>query len=96
MWTQRPIGTTRATPSIRRSDTTLLRKEAEAALLHAMPPRPRIAPSEFRHRQPDSTPINGVIGFAQILADSPLSLEQRTGRDYRPADRLWKNSSPTF
>jgi PAS domain S-box-containing protein len=83
MWTQRAITDDR--------DETLeyqgvghdvtLRKEAEAALLHAKEAAEAAdrAKSEFLAivSHEIRTPINGVIGFAQILADSPLSPEQR-------------------
>jgi PAS domain S-box-containing protein len=83
MWTQRPIKDD--------SDNTLefqavghditLRKEAEAALLHAKDAAEAAdrAKTEFLAvvSHEIRTPINGVIGFAQILADSPLSPEQR-------------------
>ena len=83
MWTQRAIKDDR--------DETLeyqgvghdvtLRKEAEAALFHAKEAAEAAdrAKSEFLAivSHEIRTPINGVIGFAQILADSPLSPEQR-------------------
>jgi signal transduction histidine kinase len=83
MWTQRPIKDD--------ADNLLefqavghditLRKEAEAALLHAKEAAEAAdrAKSEFLAivSHEIRTPINGVIGFAQILADSPLSPEQR-------------------
>jgi PAS domain S-box-containing protein len=83
MWTQRPIKDD--------SENTLeyqavghditLRKDAEAALLHAKEAAEAAdrAKTEFLAvvSHEIRTPINGVIGFAQILADSPLSPEQR-------------------
>ncbi len=83
MWTQRPIrddaGTTLEFQAVGHDIT--LRKEAEAALLHAKEAAEAAdrAKREFRAivSHEIRTPINGVIGFAQILADSPLSPEQR-------------------
>jgi PAS domain S-box-containing protein len=83
MWTQRPIrddaGTTLEFQAVGHDIT--LRKEAEAALLHAKEAAEAAdrAKSEFLAivSHEIRTPINGVIGFAQILADSPLSPEQR-------------------
>jgi PAS domain S-box-containing protein len=58
-----------------------LRKEAEAALVHAKEAAEAAdrAKSEFLAivSHEIRTPINGVIGFAEILAGSPLSPEQR-------------------
>lgn len=83
MWTQRPIrddaGNTLEYQAVGHDIT--LRKEAEAALLHAKEAAEAAdrAKSEFLAivSHEIRTPINGVIGFAQILADSPLSPEQR-------------------
>lgn len=58
-----------------------LRKEAEAALLHAKETAEAAdrAKGEFLAivSHEIRTPINGVVGFAEILSDSPLTLEQR-------------------
>jgi PAS domain S-box-containing protein len=83
MWTQRPIkddaGNSLEYQAVGHDIT--LRKEAEAALLHAKEAAEAAdrAKSEFLAivSHEIRTPINGVIGFAQILADSPLSPEQR-------------------
>jgi PAS domain S-box-containing protein len=83
MWTQRPIkddtGSTLEFQAVGHDIT--LRKEAEAALLHAKEAAEAAdrAKTEFLAivSHEIRTPINGVIGFAQILADSPLSPEQR-------------------
>jgi PAS domain S-box-containing protein len=83
MWTQRPIrddrGETLEFQAVGHDIT--LRKEAEAALLRAKDAAEAAdrAKSEFLAivSHEIRTPINGVIGFAQILADSPLSPEQR-------------------
>ncbi len=83
MWTQRPIkddsGNMLEFQAVGHDIT--LRKEAEAALLHAKEAAEAAdrAKSEFLAivSHEIRTPINGVIGFAQILADSPLSPEQR-------------------
>ena len=83
MWTQRPIkddsGSTLEFQAVGHDVT--LRKEAEAALLHAKEAAEAAdrAKTEFLAivSHEIRTPINGVIGFAQILADSPLSPEQR-------------------
>jgi PAS domain S-box-containing protein len=83
MWTQRAIkddrGETLEYQGVGHDIT--LRKEAEAALLHAKEAAEAAdrAKSEFLAivSHEIRTPINGVIGFAQILADSPLSPEQR-------------------
>ncbi len=83
MWTQRAIrdnaGNTLEYQAVGHDIT--LRKEAEAALLHAKEAAEAAdrAKSEFLAivSHEIRTPINGVIGFAQILADSPLSPEQR-------------------
>jgi PAS domain S-box-containing protein len=83
MWTQRPIrddaNNTLEYQAVGHDIT--LRKEAEAALLHAKEAAEAAdrAKSEFLAivSHEIRTPINGVIGFAQILADSPLSPEQR-------------------
>ncbi len=83
LWTQRPIRddarTTLEFQAVGHDIT--LRKEAEAALLHAKETAEAAdrAKSEFLTivSHEIRTPINGVIGFAQILADSPLSPEQR-------------------
>ena len=83
MWTQRAIkdqsGQTLEYQAVGHDIT--LRKEAEAALLHAKEAAEAAdrAKSEFLAivTHEIRTPINGVIGFAQILADSPLSPEQR-------------------
>jgi PAS domain S-box-containing protein len=83
MWTQRPIkddaGNTLEFQAVGHDIT--LRKEAEAALLHAKNAAEAAdrAKTEFLAivSHEIRTPINGVIGFAQILADSPLSPEQR-------------------
>ncbi|MEX2044966.1 MAG: ATP-binding protein [Opitutus sp.] len=83
MWTQRAIrddsGSTLEYQAVGHDIT--LRKEAEAALLHAKEAAEAAdrAKSEFLAivSHEIRTPINGVIGFAQILADSPLSPEQR-------------------
>jgi PAS domain S-box-containing protein len=83
MWTQRAIkdnrGETLEYQGVGHDIT--LRKEAEAALLHAKDAAEAAdrAKSEFLAivSHEIRTPINGVIGFAQILADSPLSPEQR-------------------
>ena len=83
MWTQRPIkdeaGNVLEFQAVGHDIT--LRKEAEAALLHAKEAAEAAdrAKSEFLAivSHEIRTPINGVIGFAQILADSPLSPEQR-------------------
>jgi PAS domain S-box-containing protein len=83
MWTQRPIKDESANTLEFQAvghDITL-RKEAEAALLHAKEAAEAAdrAKTEFLAivSHEIRTPINGVIGFAQILADSPLSPEQR-------------------
>jgi PAS domain S-box-containing protein len=83
MWTQRPIkDESEATLEFQAvgHDITL-RKEAEAALLHAKEAAEAAdrAKTEFLAvvSHEIRTPINGVIGFAQILSDSPLSPEQR-------------------
>lgn len=83
MWMQRAIrdndGSTLEYQGVGHDIT--LRKEAEAALLHAKEAAEAAdrAKSEFLAivSHEIRTPINGVIGFAQILADSPLSPEQR-------------------
>ncbi len=83
MWTQRAIrddgGNVLEYQSVGHDIT--LRKEAEAALMHAKEAAEAAdrAKSEFLAivSHEIRTPINGVIGFAQILADSPLSPEQR-------------------
>ena len=83
MWTQRPIkddaGNTLEFQAVGHDIT--LRKDAEAALLHAKEAAEAAdrAKTEFLAivSHEIRTPINGVIGFAQILADSPLSPEQR-------------------
>jgi signal transduction histidine kinase len=83
MWTQRPIkddsGNMLEYQAVGHDIT--LRKEAEAALFHAKEAAEAAdrAKSEFLAivSHEIRTPINGVIGFAQILADSPLSPEQR-------------------
>lgn len=83
MWTQRAIrddsGSTLEYQAVGHDIT--LRKEAEAALLHAKEAAEAAdrAKSEFLAivSHEIRTPINGVIGFAQILAESPLSPEQR-------------------
>jgi PAS domain S-box-containing protein len=83
MWTQRPIkddaGSTLEFQAVGHDIT--LRKDAEAALLHAKEAAEAAdrAKTEFLAivSHEIRTPINGVIGFAQILADSPLSPEQR-------------------
>jgi PAS domain S-box-containing protein len=83
MWTQRAIkddkGETLEYQGVGHDIT--LRKEAEAALLHAKEAAEAAdrAKSEFLAivSHEIRTPINGVIGFAQILAESPLSPEQR-------------------
>ncbi len=83
LWTQRPIkddsGNMLEYQAVGHDIT--LRKEAEAALLHAKEAAEAAdrAKSEFLAivSHEIRTPINGVIGFAQILADSPLSPEQR-------------------
>ncbi|MES2696483.1 MAG: ATP-binding protein [Verrucomicrobiota bacterium] len=83
MWTQRAIrddtGSTLEYQSVGHDIT--LRKEAEAALMHAKEAAEAAdrAKSEFLAivSHEIRTPINGVIGFAQILADSPLSPDQR-------------------
>jgi len=83
MWTQRAIkddsGNMLEYQAVGHDIT--LRKEAEAALLHAKDAAEAAdrAKSEFLAivSHEIRTPINGVIGFAQILADSPLSPEQR-------------------
>ena len=83
MWTQRAIkddsGALLEYQAVGHDIT--LRKEAEAALLHAKEAAEAAdrAKSEFLAivSHEIRTPINGVIGFAQILAESPLSPEQR-------------------
>jgi PAS domain S-box-containing protein len=83
VWTHRPIkddsGTTLEFQAVGHDVT--VRKEAEAALMHAKEAAEAAdrAKSEFLAivSHEIRTPINGVIGFAQILADSPLSPEQR-------------------
>jgi PAS domain S-box-containing protein len=83
MWMQRAIrdndGSTLEYQAVGHDIT--LRKEAEAALLHAKEAAEAAdrAKTEFLAivSHEIRTPINGVIGFAQILADSPLSPEQR-------------------
>jgi PAS domain S-box-containing protein len=83
MWTQRPIKddaeNTLEYQAVGHDIT--LRKDAEAALLHAKEAAEAAdrAKTEFLAvvSHEIRTPINGVIGFAQILADSPLSPEQR-------------------
>ncbi|MBI5771092.1 MAG: PAS domain S-box protein [Verrucomicrobia bacterium] len=83
MWTQRPIkdeaNNTLEYQAVGHDIT--LRKEAEAALLHAKEAAEAAdrAKSDFLAivSHEIRTPINGVIGFAQILAESPLSPEQR-------------------
>ncbi len=83
MWTQRAIrdeGNHTLEYQAVGHDITL-RIEAEAALLHAKEAAEAAdrAKSEFLAivSHEIRTPINGVIGFAQILSDSPLSPEQR-------------------
>jgi PAS domain S-box-containing protein len=83
MWTQRPIkdneGSTLEYQAVGHDIT--LRKEAEAALVHAKEAAEAAdrAKSEFLAivSHEIRTPINGVIGFAQILSESPLSPDQR-------------------
>lgn len=83
MWMQRPIkddaGHTLEFQAVGHDITP--RKEAEAALLRAKEAAESAdrAKSEFLAMVSHEirTPINGVIGFAQILADTPLSPEQR-------------------
>ena len=83
MWTQRAIkdndGNVLEYQAVGHDIT--LRKEAEAALLHAKEAAEAAdrAKSEFLAivSHEIRTPINGVIGFAQILADSPLTPDQR-------------------
>ncbi len=83
MWTQRAIkdeaGHTLEFQAVGHDIT--LRKDAEATLVRAKEAAEAAdrAKSEFLAMVSHEirTPINGVIGFAQILADSPLSLEQR-------------------
>jgi PAS domain S-box-containing protein len=83
MWTQRAIkdesGNLLEYQAVGHDIT--LRKEAEAALLHAKEAAEAAdrAKSEFLAivSHEIRTPINGVIGFAQILADSPLTADQR-------------------
>jgi len=83
MWTQRAIKDDKGEALEYQGvghDITL-RKEAEAALLHAKETAEAAdrAKSEFLAivSHEIRTPINGVIGFAQILADSPLTPDQR-------------------
>ncbi len=83
LWTQRPIrddtGATLEYQAVGHDIT--LRKEAEAAMLNAKEAAEAAdrAKSEFLAivSHEIRTPIHGVIGFAQILAESPLSPEQR-------------------
>lgn len=83
LWMQRPIkdekGSTLEFQAVGHDIT--LRKEAEAALMRAKDAAESAdrAKSEFLAMVSHEirTPINGVIGFAQILADTPLSPEQR-------------------
>lgn len=83
VWTQRAIrdsaGTLLEYQAVGHDITS--RKEAEAALLHAKETAEAAdrAKSDFLALVSHEirTPIHGVIGFAQILADSPLSPEQR-------------------
>jgi PAS domain S-box-containing protein len=82
-WTQRVIRDEAGNPLEIQAvghDITL-RKEAEAALLQAKDAAEAAdrAKSEFLAMVSHEirTPISGVIGFADILADSPLTLEQR-------------------
>lgn len=83
MWTQRAIkdeaGNTLEFQAVGHDVT--LRKDAEATLRRAKEAAEAAdrAKSEFLAMVSHEirTPINGVIGFAQILADSPLTLEQR-------------------
>ncbi len=82
-WSQRPIrddsGTTLEYQAVGHDIT--LRKEAEAALLHAKEAAEAAdrAKSEFLALVSHGirTPIHGVIEYAQILAESPLSPAQR-------------------
>ena len=83
MWTERAIkddaGKTLEFQAVGHDIT--LRKDAEATLVRAKEAAEAAdrAKSEFLAivSHEIRTPINGVIGFAQILAASPLSLEQR-------------------
>jgi PAS domain S-box-containing protein len=83
MWTQRPIkddqGSTLEYQAVGHDIT--INKEAEAALLQAKEAAEAAdrAKSEFLAvvSHEIRTPINGVIGFAQILAESPLTADQR-------------------
>jgi signal transduction histidine kinase len=83
MWTQRAIydeaGSVLEYQTVGHDIT--LRKEAEAALVQAKDAAEAAdrAKSDFLAMVSHEirTPIHGVIGFAQILADSPLSPEQR-------------------
>ena len=83
MWTLRAIkddtGNTLEFQAVGHDIT--LRKDAEATLVRAKEAAEAAdrAKSEFLAMVSHEirTPINGVIGFAQILADSPLTLEQR-------------------
>jgi PAS domain S-box-containing protein len=83
MWTRRAIkddtGQTLEFQAVGHNIT--LRKDAEAALLQAKETAEAAdrAKSEFLAivSHEIRTPINGVVGFAEILADSPLTLEQR-------------------
>ena len=83
LWTQRAIrdegGATLEYQAVGHDIT--LRKEAEAALLHAKEAAEAAdrAKSEFLAivSHEIRTPINGVIGFAQILSDTPLNADQR-------------------
>jgi PAS domain S-box-containing protein len=83
MWTQRPIrdeqGTTLEYQVVGHEVT--IRKEAEAALMHAKEAAEAAdrAKTEFLAivSHEIRTPINGVIGFAQILSESQLTADQR-------------------
>ena len=82
LWIQRPVGDANAIVEYQAVGHDITeRKEAEAALIRAKDAAEAAdrAKSEFlaivSHEL--RTPINGVIGFAKLLGESPLNPEQR-------------------